>query len=99
MRFIITCLLSFVLSACSNFPYIPEVEQGTPINTAEFKKIHTSDNESQVVSILGQPSFKHIDHDNQWYYMVENNQFKKPLVYKLVFKDHKLNSINPNQSV
>ena len=99
MKFIITCLLSFVLSACTNFPYVPEVEQGTPINTAEFKKIHTGDDESKVVATLGQPSFKHIDHNNQWYYLIENNTYKNPLVYKLVFKDHLLVSLHPNQSV
>lgn len=78
---------------------MPDVEQGTPINTAEFKKIHAGDDENKVIATLGQPSFKHIDHNNQWYYMVESKQYKKPLLFKLVFKDHHVKSIQPNQSV
>lgn len=77
---------------------MPDVEQGTPINTAEFSKIHTGDSEDTVIASLGQPSFKHIYHNNQWYYMIENNQYKTPLIYKLVFKDHSLVSVNTNQS-
>ena len=99
MRFIITCLLFILFAGCSNFPYMPNVEQGSPINTAEFKKVHIGDDEATVVTTLGQPSFKHIDHNNQWYYMIENSKYKKPLVFKLVFNNNHLMSIRPNQSV
>lgn len=99
MKFIITCFLLTLLAGCSNFPYMPDVEQGTPINTAEFKKIHTGDDEQAIIATVGQPSFKHVFHDNQWYYMIDNKAYKQPLVYKLVFQDHILKTIKPNQSV
>jgi len=53
MRFIITCLLFILFAGCSNFPYMPNVEQGSPINTAEFKKVHIGDDEATVVTHLG----------------------------------------------
>jgi outer membrane protein assembly factor BamE (lipoprotein component of BamABCDE complex) len=95
----LTYILLFLLSGCENFPYMPDVEQGTPINTEAFKKIHPGDDEHTVLTALGHPSFKHLHHNNQWYYMIENSHRRKPLVYKLVFNDHKLASINTNQSV
>lgn len=98
MRFIFSFICLFILTGCSNILYIPPVNQGSPINQQALQSVHTGDKTQTVLEKIGQPSFKHVYHHNQWYYVIASEDNKTPAVYKLVFKQDQLSSIKKHQA-
>jgi outer membrane protein assembly factor BamE (lipoprotein component of BamABCDE complex) len=85
--------LVYLLVGCSGL-YTPPVQQGSAIAQTEIKKIKIGTHESDVVQKIGSPSFKHVLHSNQWYYVLDGDTSKTIITYKLVFNNkHELSRI------
>lgn len=61
--------LAVFLTACSNFPYRIDVDQGNVIDQQALSQLHVGMTKNQVQQVLGSSLLTDIFHSNRWDYV------------------------------
>ncbi|MDM7859856.1 outer membrane protein assembly factor BamE [Alteromonas sp. ASW11-36] len=69
--FVLSIVVAFFLSGCSNWIYRIDVPQGNFLDNRDVKKLRIGMTKEQVIFVLGNPVVQDsFDHDT-WYYLYE----------------------------